>query len=105
MENQNNPSPIINEKKKFQWTDRQKNIICGIVAAPAVLLLLIAGVCKAYEVSVQWYLENSLASNVTAARSTAEACNSSYQAIAKWKDEMKIAKTGSGNPCPFSPAL
>lgn len=110
MENKNT-SPLIEEQNIInntpvakRFNPQQVKKVAIAVAVPTVIFFCIIGVVKAYEASLQWYLENSLSSNVSAAKSTVDACNSSYQAILKWKEDMKIAKTGSGNPCPFSMA-
>lgn len=79
--------------------DRSKNLICTLVAAPVILILLVAGVCKAYDIWMVSHLESSLTQSVTDLRSTKKRCDGDYEAVLKYKTENKLALTGTGNPC------
>lgn len=87
-------------------SNRTKNIITVIGLAIIFIPFVIVGVCKAYDAAVLASLENALTSNVTAlsgavknVATTQKACDASYLALVGYKDEAKLAKQGTGNPC------
>lgn len=86
-------------KRKIDWL-----VIGGL--SLIIIPFLIVGVCKAIDTAVLGGLENSLTNSISALKSAKEsvgaslkACDAAYNALAAYKDEAKIAKTNSGNPC------
>lgn len=62
------------------------------------------GLANAYDSFILSQLENALNNNIQSAQTSAQACESTYQALLKYKQENKIALTGAGSPCPFHQA-
>lgn len=84
--------------KKFTNLTLIEKILIGIL----VSFLGFAGLCMAYDKTMQWYMENSLSQSVTASHATFEACESSYRALLKYKQTNNMSLTGTGDPCPLT---
>lgn len=91
------------------FTNRQKNIICAVVSAPLVLLLMVAGVCKAYDMIMYSMMESSLTNAVHASEAVHRAvievdktCEAQYQLMVQFKNNNKIALSSSTSPCPLN---
>ena len=83
----------------MKLSNKQKNVICLIVASPVILILLVAGVCKAYDTWMLNHFEDSLRNDVADMHSSKARCDKDYEATLKYKTENKIALTGTGSPC------
>ena len=89
----------IKPKRKLDWL-----VIGGL--AIIIIPFLIVGICKAVDVAVLSGLESSLTNSELAVKSAREsvvssskACDAAYSALKAYKEEAKLALTGSGNPC------
>lgn len=90
--------------KRFKLPElshRAKNIITAVGLGVIALPFTVFGVAAAYDSLVLNMIENSLAQNVAATHSTQVACEASYQALLKYKQENNIAVKGTGSPCPL----
>jgi hypothetical protein len=89
-------------KKFTTWLKNTQGWPWGYIGLIIILVpFAFIGICNAYAISVQWYLENALANNVKAAHAEMSACESTYQAILQLKTDEKIALTNTGDPCPL----
>ena len=98
-------------KKEFQYSEATKKVVTKICFVVLGGFIVIAGVCKAYEVGMSTYIDQNLRNAVEASFShlkTGEhiriTCDGAYDLAVKWKTENKIALTNSGNPCPLHQA-
>ena len=89
----------VKPKRKLDWL-----VIGGL--AIIIIPFLIVGVCKAIDTAVLGGLESSLTNGVAAVKSAREsviasskACDAAYSALKAYKEEAKLALTGSGSPC------
>ncbi len=81
---------------------KYQNIGLLILSSPIILMLVIGGVCVAYDNIMLSSLENALNSNVQASQSVQKACTDSYNALVAYKQENKLEVSGNGNPCPLN---
>lgn len=108
MTNINTPETKAPVKKEFQYSEATKKMVTKICFVVVGGFILIAGVCKAYEVGMSTYIDQNLRMAVEASFSHLKTgdhirrtCDSAYDVAVKWKEENHIALNGTGNPCPL----
>ena len=82
------------------------NKLFMVLFTPIILLLLIGGICNAYDAYLINSLEGSYSSNLKAIEAWQEtgsnlktACQKSYEALLAYKKENNIPIKGSGSSC------
>ncbi len=73
-----------------------------LIMSPILAILFFAGICKAYDMTMQWYFENAYKNAVIATHAQYASCESIHQAYTKWKSDGNLAINGTDGCNPLN---